>query len=459
MKFTTLATLASIASYAVAKDVVCLVDDTPVATVDLDTGVCPFTVPNASPKYDFESIEDYDVTFYYAIAQASKFFTDIVNAGDVVEIPANLLYGSPATPVYEVSDSKSPAANSTAALRRRLLGKTVYARDEESDFLAAIKELEGTELEGSTFAVVDISDVPSGAASASDAISTATNTNTVIMTITSCEDNKCSETTVPAVETLTTETVDGTVTSYTTYCPLSGIETETETHHTTVTITSCDDNKCSEIEAVETLTTETVEGTVTSYTTYCPLSELETETESYETTSTLYVTSFVTVTSCGAEGCKPMVESVTTTTVNGVETVYTTLCPIEEATSTTEAAVETSAETGVETVVESNTVVETETCTECEKEAVATSSEETVEETTTPVVTPVPYPVNGTTTVCNGEDCDVTTITVDQTVTYSIVGSTSQAAGETSVSVVEGAASTAGAFTSVIALVFAALLL
>lgn len=455
MRFTTFATLASIASYAVAKDVVCLVNDTPVATVDLDSGVCPFTVPNASPKFDFESLEDYDVTFYYAIAETIRYFSDIVNAGDVIEIPASALYGAPATPVFEFSDSKTPAANSTAALRRRLLGKTVYSRDEESDFLASIKEAEGTEIEGSTFAVVDVSDV------SSDVVSTATSTGHVTVTITSCSDNKCTE--IPAIETMTTETVDDVVTSYTTYCPLSELETETETSHTTVTITSCEDDKCTEIPAVETMTTETVEGVVTSYTTYCPLSELESE--SYETTSTLYVTSFVTITSCGADGCKPMVESVTTTTVNGVETIYTTLCPIEEATTTSEAAVESS----VETAVESETVTETESCSETvstseeavatSEEAVATTSEATTSEATTPVVTPAPYPVNGTsTTVCNGEDCDIT-MTVDETVTLSVYASTSKASNGTDVSVVEGAASSVGALTSVVALVVAALLL
>lgn len=47
------------------------------------------------------------------------------------------------------------------------------------------------------------------------------NTTTVI-TITSCSHNLCSEVPVTTGVTVVTETIEGTVTEYTTYCPLTG---------------------------------------------------------------------------------------------------------------------------------------------------------------------------------------------------------------------------------------------
>lgn len=464
MKLTTLVSTAVVAASAAAKDVVCMVNDSPVATVDLDTGVCPFELPADSPvAFDFESSEDYDITFYYATVQGSKYFTDIVNEGLTIDIPANLLYGEDAAPYFQVSDSKSPAANSTAALRRRLMGKTMYARDEQSDLVDSLMEMDGTEVPGSSFAVVDVEDVSSGAGSMTGSmtgIETVTEESTTIMTITSCSDNMCHETTVPAKETVTTVTVDDEVTSYTTVCPLS---TETVESTTVVTITSCADDKCHEtvVPAKETVATTTVHGEETVYTTVCPLTEEPTtmapeastaaSSEEYESTSTHYVTSYITVTSCGPEGCeeKPMKETLTTVTINGVETAYTTFCPVEEETTTSEAPEPT-------TEAPVTTAATTEECEECE----ATQAPEITPVSNSTTVAPVPMTSSlnvtsvtpGATIVCTGPDCAPdSTVTVQETITYS-VAPTSEAA----VSVVEGSGNV-NAFTSFIALAVASL--
>ena len=102
----------------------------------------------------------------------------------------------------------------------------------------------------------------SGSAFAAYSNSTVTDIQTTVVTITSCEEDKCS--TVPVTTGLTTVTEWDT--TYTTYCPLS---TVTEQESTTVTITSCEEDKCSTVPVVTGLTTVTEGETI--YTTYCPL--------------------------------------------------------------------------------------------------------------------------------------------------------------------------------------------
>ncbi|ODV80622.1 uncharacterized protein CANTADRAFT_165050 [Suhomyces tanzawaensis NRRL Y-17324] len=120
----------------------------------------------------------------------------------------------------------------------------------------------------------------------SNGTSTHTDIQTTVVTITSCSDNKCSE--IPQTTGLTTVTENETV--YTTYCPLPstqapapapskdhehehGTKTETDIKHTVITITSCADNKCTEVPQTTGVTTVTENNTV--YTTYCPLPSTE----------------------------------------------------------------------------------------------------------------------------------------------------------------------------------------
>ena len=340
--------VALLASTAAAKDVACLVDGQTVAVVDLDTGVCPFTIPSQfpAPIFDFTSTSDYDILFYYSLLNDARYFTDIVNAGNIISIPAVALYGQSGAPLYQVHVNEEPASNSTAAIKKRLMmlrgldisnnkNQDKAKRDAASDFAESLKTLDGTFLENSVFEVVDInpssgaSSIPSTESSGAAATETAdessapltihsttvstetvdcststftttdaegnpsTGTTTVsqstgagagagegktvtedlttVVTITSCHDDLCHLTTVPGTQTVTTATVHGVETIYTTYCPLSDVETVESTK--VITITSCHDNAChtSAVEATPAWTTETVGGTVTEYITYCPL--------------------------------------------------------------------------------------------------------------------------------------------------------------------------------------------
>lgn len=326
MRFSSIVAAASTVATVLSKDVACVIDGEAVSTVDLDSGSCDFTIPSSLPvSFKYTAADDYSTDFYYLVAQNFRYFNDIVNAGRSINVPAKSLYGSSGSPLYQVHAEKSPAANNT--LKRNI---NAYKRDAASDLADSLKAQDGSPVESHKFEVLDISTAP--------ATSTETVTHHTSVTITSCEDDKCTETVVPGKETVTTVTVNDEVTSYTTVCPL----TETDVHHTTVTITSCDDHKCvvTPVPGKETVTTVTKNGEVTSYTTVCPLTEGHDE-----TTSTVLVT----VTSCVDNKCHPTVvpgvETMTTVTVNGEVTSYTTVCPLTESTEAEESTVYTTVTT------------------------------------------------------------------------------------------------------------------
>lgn len=282
---------------ALGKDVACAVGGVQQSIVDLDTGSCSFNVPSvAKTIWQYTSPEDYTAEFDYVVVQAVRYFTDITSAGRTITVPARFLYGFGEFPVFSVFSEKHSPSNSTGALHKRFAKVPEFEkRDEESDLVAYLKTLDGTELPGSiAFSVVD----PAGASSNggdNDATSTATNTATDIVTITSCSNDICHETTVPA-------------------------PTVTLEHTTIITITSCSKDLCHETAVPATLgeTQATVNGEVTSYTTWCPLQETD-------------KTKYVTVTSCEDNKCHKTVAPVTqgwTTVTNGPEvTSYITWCP------------------------------------------------------------------------------------------------------------------------------------
>ena len=390
---------------AAAKDVLCLVNDSPVATVDLDTGVCPFQLPaELVAFFDYASSEDYNVQFYYAIANSVRYFTDIVHAGTEISIPANQIYGTDGSPVFQVHVENTPASNSTAAIKRRMLEQVeVIKRDEASDFAESLKSVDGTLVNSALFRVVDapsgsssiVSGTPTGTVPVSSGVNTVptgdvteTLESTKVITVTHCSDNKCSATTVPATPTVTTYTVDGTVTSYTTYCPLTDAADVTETVESTkiITVTQCSDNKCSEstVAATPTLTTETIEGTVTAYTTYCPVSEDSGVTETVESTKV------ITVTQCSDNKCSESTvaatPTLTTETIEGTVTAYTTYCPVSE-------------DSGVTGTVESTKVITVTQCSDnkCSESTVAATpslTTETIEGTVTAYTTYCPVSEN-----------------------------------------------------------------
>ncbi|KAI5952869.1 hypothetical protein KGF54_003736 [Candida jiufengensis] len=302
--------LALLTASVSAVDVACLVDGVAVAVVDLDTGVCPFTIPASLPQpiFEFTSTEDYNVLFYYSLVELVKYFTDIVEAGNVINIPARLLYGTSGAPLYQVAAQQTPASNSTAGIRKRLMKSTpLVKRDEADDFAESLKALEGTFIGASAFEVVDVNATSSTGPIATGPIatihsttvitetvscSTTTGTSTLaggetsvftssspilsthtaiitqVVTITSCHENKCHLTTVPATPSVGTTTVHGVETVYTTYCPLSSVAPPPSTKALTTTDAH---GAPTTVQATASWTTKTVQGVVTSYITYCPL--------------------------------------------------------------------------------------------------------------------------------------------------------------------------------------------
>ncbi|EHN01383.1 Flo5p [Saccharomyces cerevisiae x Saccharomyces kudriavzevii VIN7] len=150
---------------------------------------------------------------------------------------------------------------------------------------------------------------------------TTTGEQTTLVTVTSCKSHICTETASPAVISTVTTTLGGVTTQYTTWCPISTTESKDQT--TLVTVTSCESGICSETAspAVVSTATTTINGVVTDYTTWCPLS----------TTEPTKKTTLVTVTSCESGICSetasPAIISTATTTINDVVTVYSTWAP------------------------------------------------------------------------------------------------------------------------------------
>lgn len=101
---------------------------------------------------------------------------------------------------------------------------------------------------------------------------TSTNTQTTVITITSCSDNLCVLTAVSVTPKLTTVTENGKTTIHTTYCPISSSKKVT-TNTAVVTITSCSNNKCFEstVPGSQIVTSEFINGETTIYTTFVPL--------------------------------------------------------------------------------------------------------------------------------------------------------------------------------------------
>ncbi|RLV90327.1 putative GPI-anchored protein 7 [Spathaspora sp. JA1] len=271
MRFSSIVATAALLTQAIAANVRCLVNGVQVAIVDLDTGVCPFTIPDTLPiLFDFVSPEDFDIIFYYSLAAGERFFNDIVNAGDVISIPANLLFNNPGAPLYQVQVQQEPATNSTEAVRKRLWKDTVVVkRDAASDFADTLKGLDGTLVYSGAFSVELVEE---SSTTGPETGATTTSIATVV-TVVTCTETVCVPTTVPAKPTITTATINEVVTVFTTYCPESSITVPTFTITITKegTVTTC--------PATPALTTITSAGVATVVVTTCPITETATVTK------------------------------------------------------------------------------------------------------------------------------------------------------------------------------------
>lgn len=297
----------------------CMVNNVTIAIVDLATGICPFRIPDGlAAKFDYTSSTDYFAEFYYAEINSTKYYTDIVNKGLVINILAKSIFGTDGVGMQQVKVESFP-------------GKMKRATTEETNqFVTYLKTIVGEELPCNVIfsagifnsghstvvatatyecnATISSSSTTRSSRNVSSSDSsiervTQTNTYTKFVTTTSCSDNRCSEVIVPNTPTLTTEIINGDATVYTTYCPV---------------ITSCSDNKCSEdiIPAPPHPT-----NSITSiYTYYSPV-------EPQATKSIIF-------TSCSEHLCSlvtaPVTPVVTTKTKNGETIVFTNYYPISE---------------------------------------------------------------------------------------------------------------------------------
>ncbi|ODQ77957.1 hypothetical protein BABINDRAFT_163005 [Babjeviella inositovora NRRL Y-12698] len=195
---------------------------------------------------------------------------------------------------------------------------------------------------------------------------TVTDQSTTVVTITSCSDNACATTAVTTGVTVVTATVEGVVTEYTTYCPLTGESTSPVAQQSTspvaqqsappiiqqsappiiqqsaspvaqqstvvATITSCSDNVCSTtaVTTGATVVTTTVNNVETIYTTYCPLTAESTAPASGDVTLTHVIQSTVVVTLPHTPAATTGV-TVLTTSVNNQGTTNTTVHPLTPA--------------------------------------------------------------------------------------------------------------------------------
>lgn len=194
---------------------------------------------------------------------------------------------------------------------------------------------------------------------------TGTLTNDFTTHTTLCDKGGCFTTDQHITLTTTTATVGGVLTTYVSAVPVtsatpnpesSSVPTSSEEDTTStiiqttyVTRTSCSDGKCSTSAVPTGLTTgtSTVNGVETLYTTYCPLSSAaaeKTSSGSSSKTPKSNSSTLITVTSCDQQNCATSSyhTGVTqyTTTVHGLETVFTTYCPLSTETPSPSSAPE-----------------------------------------------------------------------------------------------------------------------
>jgi hypothetical protein len=176
---------------------------------------------------------------------------------------------------------------------------------------------------------------------------TTTSTRHTVVTITSCNTDSYSAEDVTAGYAVVTTTEDGTMTSYTSYCPLSeavATVTQEAASKTVVTVTSCSANICN--AALQTtgynLITRAENGIVTTYTTYCPLSTegqvtkagaQNVVTPASPKPDEEYGTTTLTFTTCHDGSCSEIpvtkVYAMTSTTDNSLTAVSTSFIPVE----------------------------------------------------------------------------------------------------------------------------------
>lgn len=391
------------------KQVVCLVDNVKVATVDYDTGICPFQLPTATypslskllllllllvvlvdPFFIFHSLDDYNVQFYYSIVNGHRYTTDIRHGGSIISIAAKLLYEK-YTSVYKVHLHKIPKANSTDIIRKRLfLEKSkrmqlllllllllmMMKKDLIDDFIIDIAGSRGVMVDEVILSVVDIDQVTSSTNGGSSSTNSLTRTGFSIPSVTS---TKTSNSQTSQIITTTT----------------GSMTTETITTTKIITITSCSNDICHLTTVPGSLITVTATitpGLTTTYTTYLPINSME----------TVVSTKIITITSCSDNNhnnnhaCHSTTvlatPSTVTETIDNTITEYVTYCPLTKkqqqySPSATSIATATAAAAAVTTTTTSTSTATITSCWDNTCQTQVTTIEVVGEDTITYYVT------------------------------------------------------------------------
>ncbi|CAN3377228.1 hypothetical protein DIURU_003521 [Diutina rugosa] len=129
--------VATLAATAASANVQCIFKGKVLAeSVDSETGVCPWPIPDDLPvNFKYTSPEEYLVDAYYWKGD-DKYWNDIRNEGRIINLPMAQIVNKKLTGFFHVHKEKTPDANSTLSLRKRLFKEEyLIKRDEIDDFI------------------------------------------------------------------------------------------------------------------------------------------------------------------------------------------------------------------------------------------------------------------------------------------------------------------------------------
>ncbi|CEP24158.1 hypothetical protein BN1211_4894 [Cyberlindnera jadinii] len=135
----------------------------------------------------------------------------------------------------ESASEPESASESESASEESSEESSVESSEESSE-----ESFEESSEESSEPSTETTSESPDITLTSSTETTTVTAETTILVTITSCEDNKCSEIEVPTGVVVVTETISGIITSYTTYCPETYVTTKTYTEKIVFVTVPCE---------------------------------------------------------------------------------------------------------------------------------------------------------------------------------------------------------------------------
>lgn len=291
---------------------------------------------------------------------------DIIGAIQARDVESFELSQEITAPSSSSATTSSSSSSSAATSSTESTGATSTT---ESTGISSSLASSGTTAESTTTSNVSTDSNGSIVSSSASPLSTDFVYQTTVITITSCSDNKCSETTIEAMPSVVYTTVSETEVSYTTYCPISK-------------------DKPTEMVVMLTESTVTIDDVVTVITTYCPVTSSSLGSSSGSSSGSASTTGngVTTVTGTGATAVTSTSGEFASTSATG-EVVGTTVTGTNGETfvsTVTEAGSEVAVTTVVTSTGEEGTVVTTivSTITVSSEESTGTSTSSNAAEET-----------------------------------------------------------------------------